>query len=160
MGETYEGYLTTGSGSDTVRLELGPDTARIVLGSRWMFVDDVPERCELRFAHRPIDERHGLLELTGASAAERDGEPEPLPDLSDEDALLPVIVEYLRVPSTAVHMHRNSQLATMRPLGYAEWNERFDLLLLTDDREGWPEHPPWEHIRYRLDKMKLARVDD
>jgi hypothetical protein len=158
--ETYEGFLWTGSGSERVTLELGADRARIVIEYRWMAQDDVPARCELRFRHRPGDNWHGRLELVDAAiAAEEKGGLVSVPELSDQDALLPLVVEYLRVPPTPVHVHPESQLVLMRPSGYAGWNDHYQLLLFMDDLEGWPEEAPWEHVRTRLDKAKLARVE-
>ncbi|RSM77806.1 hypothetical protein DMH04_34365 [Kibdelosporangium aridum] len=147
--ETFEGFLRTGSGSERVTLELTEAEARIVIEYRWMGQGDEPRRCELRFRHEP-----GKLELLSAAAG--DDELTPVPELSDGDALLPLIVEYVRVPPTPVRVHPQSQLAAMRPLGYATWNDHFDLLLLPE-LEGWPEASLWEHVRLKLDKARLAR---
>jgi hypothetical protein len=157
-GTTYTGFLHTGSGSDQVVLTVDGEAAHIAIRSRWMGLD-VPLRCELRLTHHRFDERHGVLTVnTAATAPDDDADTQPLPELTDEDALLPLTVEYLRVPDAKVYVHPESMLATMRPAGYATVNERFDLLLLVHD-EGWPEGPVWEHIRFRLDKAKLARAD-
>lgn len=157
---TYEGFLWTGSGSERVTLELGVDRALIVIKFRWMGQDAVPSRCELRFMHRPGDDWHGQLELLdAATAVDEESELVPVPELSPDDAPLPLVVEYLRVEATPVHVHPESQLVVMRPWGYADWNDHFHLLLLVDDLEGWPEGSHWEHIRTRLDKAKLARVE-
>ncbi|MCP2165321.1 hypothetical protein [Goodfellowiella coeruleoviolacea] len=156
---TYEQFLRTGSGTERVRLDLDAPHARVVVECRWMGLDDVPARCELRFRHRPDGDGYGRLELVAAAAAESsDAELTPVPELTAEDALLPLVVEYLRVGRTPVHVHPESQFAAMRPIGYADWNAHFDLLLLVDDGEGWPETPFWEHVRGRLDKAKLARI--
>jgi len=160
--ETYEAFLSTGSGSDRCTLEFAADTVRGVLRTRWMMQDDaIPVRCELRFAHQRTDPRHGLLEVMRvAIAGDDDTELTPVPIPSDDDALLPLTVEYLRMPPTVVHVHRESQLAAMRPMGFADWNEEFELLLLVDDTDGgWPDEPLWTHIRTHLDKAKLALID-
>lgn len=159
--ESYESYLSTGSGSQQVQLTLGPETAHVVLRYRWMGIDDIPARCELRFAHRPLSAQHGLLELVWVAIADDDStDPKPVPGPSEEQALLPLTIEYLRVPASAVHVHAESQLHAMRPTGYADWNETFELLLLADDTEGWPEAPLWEHVHGLLDKAKLAPAAD
>lgn len=150
--KTYAGHLLTGSSSWEVTLELDADTARIALTSRWMGQDDdLPQHVDLRFRHHPGPPHHGLLELVDADL--------PLPSADDEEtfALLPLIVEYLKVPATVVHRHPESALHGMRQLGFAVWSEEFDLVLLTDD-EGWPEDQPWSHIRQHLDKAKLRAV--
>jgi hypothetical protein len=47
----------------------------------------------------------------------------------------------------------------MESAGCAALNGSFDLLLLVCD-EGWPADTVWEHLRYRLDKARLTRVDE
>lgn len=116
---------------------------------------DRPERLELRCTHRARAGHHGVLELTAVSV---DGVDVPMP--AGDDALLPLVVEYLRVPSTSVYLHPQSPLADMGPLGYAEWTQRFDLLLLVVEDYAWPETEPWTHIRETLDKAKLETSRD
>ena len=116
---------------------------------------DRPERFELRFGHRARTGHHGILELTAATA---DGVAVPMP--TGDDALLPLVVEYLRVPSTSVYLHPQSPLADMGELGYAEWTQRFDLLLLVVEGYAWPEDEPWTQLRETLDKAKLETSRD
>jgi hypothetical protein len=152
--QRFDSFLATGSGSGSVELDLDDDTATVRLRSRWMGVDR-PERFELRFVHRARAEHHGVLELTAASA---DGTPVPPP--TGDEALLPLVVEYLRVPSTSVYLHPQSALADMGALGYAEWTRRFDLVLLVVEDYAWPEDEPWTHVREALDKAKLETTRD
>lgn len=158
--ERYLGYLRTRSGSQDLLLELAADTARAVIRYRWMGQQDVPGRCELRFRHRRVSAHHGLLELVeAATAPDDDSELQPVPALTEEQALLPLIVEYLRLPETATHIHPESALQTMSDAGYADWNRDFELLLLVDDPEGWPTDRPWSYLHSWLDKTKLARLE-
>lgn len=158
--QRYEGFLRTGSGSQRVSLELDGATARIAVDVRWMGQDDVPARRELRFTHQPGSEWYGRLELTTLAIAAESGDAlQPAPELNPDEALLPLFIEYVRVPPTPVFVHPESALAEMQPLGYARWNEHFQLILLVDDAEGWPEGVLWEDLRGRLDKAKLALVD-
>lgn len=152
--QRFDSFLATGSGSGSVELDLDTDTATVRLRSRWMGVDR-PERFELRFGHRARAGHHGVLELTSATA---DGVAVPMP--SGDDALLPLIVEYLRVPSTSVYLHPQSPLADMGRLGYAEWTQRFDLVLLVVEDSAWPEDEPWTHFREALDRAKLETTRD
>jgi hypothetical protein len=152
--QRFDSFLATGSGSGSVELDLDTDVATVRLRSRWMGVQR-PERFELRFEHRTRAEHHGVLALTGATA---DGVAVPMP--TGDEALLPLSVEYLRVPSTGVYLHPESPLADMAPLGYAEWTQRFDLLLLVVEDYAWPEAEPWVHFRETLDKAKLETTRD
>lgn len=152
--QRFDSFVATGSGSGSVELDLDTETATVRLRARWMGVEQ-PERFELRFAHRPRSEHHGLLELLAATA---DGAEVPPP--TGGQALLPLMVEYLRVPSTPVYLHPQSPLAEMGPLGYAEWTQRFDLLLLVAEEYTWPEDEPWPHLRGTLDKAKLETTRD
>lgn len=152
--QRFDSFLATGSGSGSVELDLDTDTATVRLRSRWMGVDR-PERFELRFGHRARTGHHGILELTAATA---DGVAVPMP--TGDDALLPLVVEYLRVPSTSVYLHPQSPLADMGELGYAEWTQRFDLLLLVVEGYAWPEDEPWTQLRETLDKAKLETSRD
>src|SRR5262249_44271804 len=128
--------------------------------SRWMGQDELPRRCELHWTRQRLDVHHGVLTLTAAaSAPDDDADARSLPELTDEDAILPLTVEYLQVPSTQQYVHPGSMLAAMGPAGYATYNDSFTVLLLVCD-EGWPEDPVWEHIRFRLDKARLSRTDD
>jgi hypothetical protein len=44
----------------------------------------------------------------------------------------------------------------MRPLGYATWNDEFDLVLMVHDIEGRTEQEPVAEICYAIDKKKLV----
>lgn len=156
----YVGYLRTGSGSQEVLLELGTDTAQITVLNRWPGQHEVPARCELRFRHRVISDRHGWLELVdAAAAATAEDELLPLPALSDDEVLLPLIVEYLRLPETTTFIHPGSTLHVMRAGGYAEWNDVFELLLLVNDPEGWPTSQPWPYLQDCIDKTGVTRLE-
>jgi hypothetical protein len=158
MGTGYTGFLHTGSGSDTITMTVDGDAVHITIRSRWM-AQDWPHRCELWLNHHRLAGHHGVLRVTTAATAPDDeSATTPLPELTDEDAILPLTLEYLLVGPTERYVPPSSMLAAMGPAGYATWNDTFELLLLVSD-EGWPEDPVWEHIRFRLDKARLARDD-
>src|SRR5207244_3568111 len=89
-------------------------------------------------------------------AGTRDGKPLEVVALDAEEMLLPLILEYVSVPQSPVYVHEASQLAMMRPLGYATWNDHFELLLMVHDFEGRAQKPPLLEICDAIDKKKFA----
>jgi hypothetical protein len=89
-------------------------------------------------------------------AATKDDGPFEVVTLDEEDMLLPLILEYVTVPQSPVYVHEASQLAMMRPLGYATWNDDFELVLMVHDFEGRAQKPPLTDLCDVLDKKKFA----
>lgn len=74
--------------------------------------------------------------------------------------LLPLVIEYVTVLPSPVYAHDQSQLAMMRPLGYATWNDSFELVLMVHDFEGRAAKQPLAEICDALDKKKFAAWSD
>jgi hypothetical protein len=161
-GETFTGHFGTGSGSDTVKLEVGAGDQLVVrLRSRWM--GRPPFDAVLACTRVAGDDVFGWIRPDRLALIEGDVEKDvPIPDLPS-----PPIVEYIRRPESTLTIPEDGTLATMRSLGYATWDDVWHLLLWLHpyvedpiDEEGddyWNDRL-WLRALRLLDKRRLALI--
>jgi hypothetical protein len=153
--QRYLHYLRTGSGSDCVEIQLDDDVAVIAIRRHWMGMG--LKRYRLACRHGALSDCYGRLTVERAEAAAGEDEPFEVIAFDDEEGiLLPLVIEYLTVPRSPVHVPEHSQLTMMRPLGYATWNDSFELALMVYDFEGRAQGPTLSDICDALDKKKFA----
>jgi len=153
----YRHFLKTGSGSNSIDLACDETAAELNITTRWM--GDGEKRYRLECEHRGLSDSFGLLIVQRLEAAIGEGVSLQPVALDPEEILLPLVIEYLRVPKTPVYVHEESQFVMMQPAGYAEWNEHFELVLLVHDYEWRAQSSPLIDICEALDKRKLEQVD-
>ena len=149
----YRHFLRTGSGSNSIDLTLDGAAGHVSIATRWM--GEGLKQYKLACEHRSISDSFGLLVVQKIEAAIGEGASFEAIALDPEEVLLPLVIEYLRVPKAPVYVHEESQLAMMGPGGYASWNEHFELVLLVHDFEWRAESSPLKEICAVLDKRKL-----
>jgi hypothetical protein len=150
----YLNFLRTGSGSDEIRICLNGDASQILIRRKWMGSE--PKQYKLACRQHELSTDFGLLTVDRIEAAMGDSGPFELVALNEEEVLLPLVVEYAKVLPSPVYVHEESQLAAMAPLGYASWNESFDLILMVHDFDWRAESEPLTDICSALDKRKFA----
>jgi hypothetical protein len=150
----YLSFLRTGSGSDEIEIHLDGQAVEITIQRHWMGSD--LKRYKLTCRQHTLSTSFGLFVVESVEGATgKDGAFEVItPD--EEEMLLPLVIEYVMVSSSPVYVHDRSQLTMMRPLGYATWNDTFDLVLMVHDFEGRTEKQPMAEICYAIDKKKFA----
>src|SRR5260221_4440668 len=137
----YEHHLHTGSGWTKAILSLSDDSiATTYFDSRWMYPG--VKRYRITWSHTKLSEAYGLLKLY---AIERytslDSDVTVIeyldqifcePDFDEERRAFyrSVTYEYILLPKSEVWIPDDMALDEMRAMGYADWHERFDLVLL------------------------------
>jgi hypothetical protein len=150
----YLHYLQTGSGSNRVDVQFGDEVVEVAIRMHWM--GSGLKRYKLTCRHHRLSDSFGLFAVERVEAATEDDAPLEVIALNEEEMLLPLIIEYVTVPQGPVYVHEQSQLIMMRPLGYATWNDSFELVLMVYDFEGRAQEPPLSEICDVLDKKKFA----
>lgn len=150
----YMHYLRTGSGTTEVQLRLEPDSAELDILSHWMLTG--LQRFKLSCRRVKHSDVFGALLVEQIEIATQEDGPFQALTLNEEELLLPLVIEYLTVPQCPVLVHDASQLIMMRQLGYATWNDFFDLVLMVHDFEWRAEKSPLLDICSAIDKKKFA----
>jgi hypothetical protein len=150
--EHFRHELHTGSEVEFIDLWLDGPRGRIEVAYAAM---GVPGRgYRLSCAHQPLSPGFGLLEVEQAESRIAEGEFAVI-ELDEEQILLPLVVEYLRVPPSPVFVHGASSLAFTGSI-----TAEFSLMLAVYDLDGRPETGSLREIYDHLDKKKLAQEAD
>jgi hypothetical protein len=150
----YLSYLHTGSGSDHVEIQIDEEAVEIRIRRRWM--GSGLKRYKLTCRQHTLSASFGLFVVERVEAAIGEGGPFETITLTEEEILLPLVIEYVTVSSSPVFVHEQSQLVVMRPLGYATWNDSFEMVLMVHDFEGRAETQPIAEICDAIDKKKFV----
>jgi hypothetical protein len=152
--ERFLYHFWTGCGSNRVELTIDGGSASLSVRTNWM--GDGLKRYKLRCAHRALSPAFGVLVTEAIEVAVGTDAPFAPVTIDPEEFLLPLVIEYVRVPTSPVYVHDESQSVAAAPLGYAGWNETFEVALLVHDFEGRAESAPLAEICNTIDKVKLA----
>jgi len=164
--------LWTGSGRTEVTFSFADDdTAKIVFYSRWMGSEF--KRYKLQFDHKKYSETYGVLSLRSIERCPSVDTDEVvaedirklianlnIPEDEIDESYCEIRYEYIRLSNNEPYIPDEPDLEMMRPLGYAGWNDTFDLILLLHYAapmfiEGFEQTSFGETLRM-LDKMKFA----
>jgi hypothetical protein len=135
--ETYEHELWTGSGSTraTLQFEASGDI-ECELHMRWMGSDE--HLYHLSGRYEQLSGSYGRIFIRQITVQRITRFPRPAtPAESTTEEVDPfalgtdLMYEYLKAARSPVLYHPGEDLTLMRPLGYAGWNEHFDLVLIT-----------------------------
>src|SRR5919108_169402 len=157
MDRHYEHYLCTGSGWTHAVLSFGADnTAVIYYDARWMGSE--LNRCKLTWAHDPQSQSYGLLRLssieryvdveTNKTVPENLDELVNAPDEESREFYRGITYEYIVLPKSEVWIADGPDYEQMAALGWAQWHESFDLVLLL--------HFSIAMIKGKLDETRLG----
>jgi hypothetical protein len=146
--EHFRYELHTGCGAEVIDLWLDGSRGRIEVASAAM--GEPGRGYRLSCAHQPLSPGFGILEVEQAEARAAEADFAPV-ELDEEQMLLPLIVEYLRVPPSPVFVHGASSLAFKGSI-----TPEFSLMLAVYDYDGRPEDGALREIYDHLDKKKLA----
>ena len=184
--EVYEYYLWTGGfGKTSVKLILHGDGSAEI-----MFVQHSEHTYSLHGRYERWSEGYGWVRISHVEHTYKPVFP-PETEATTTDVHIEVfevelIYEYVKLTATPFYHHPQDALTEMRDLGYAGWNESFDLLLMPTPfmyevleatqyqlEEGTPSGtPPPDYLPYltaetvsqlhdlvyELDHIKLARI--
>jgi hypothetical protein len=150
----YLSYLRTGSGSDEIEVQTEGPSAEISIRRHWM--GSGLKRYKLACRQRALSASFGLFVVERIEAAFDEDGPFQTTTLDEEEILLPLVIEYVTVSASPVYVHDQSDLVMMRPLGYATWNDSFELVLMVHDFDGRTEKEPLADICDAIDKKKFA----
>lgn len=150
----YLNYLRTGSGSDEIALQIEDAAAEINIRRNWM--GSGLQRYKLACRQQTLSTSFGLFVVERVEAAKGEDGPWEVVELDEEDALLPLVIEYVTVSTSPVYVHDHCQLAMIRPLGYASWNESFELVLMVHEFEDRATKWPLVDICDAIDKKKFV----
>jgi hypothetical protein len=150
----YINYIQTGSGSDSIEVEIDRDAVEISIRRHWM--GSGLKRYRLTCRRHELSTSFGLFVVERVESAFGKDTPFEVVTLDEAEMLLPLVIEYVIVPQSPVFVHDASAIAGMRPMGYATWNDEFDLVLMVHDIEGRTEQEPVADICYTIDKKKLV----
>lgn len=147
MTTVYEHLLWTGSGRNKATLSISDEEAELVYSSDWMGLGN--HQWTLRFAHRQVSPRYGILILQSAEyhhnpkrkkddTLQKRGEivskahiPENPTELDDLNPL-PVPYadfEYIILAGGEPWIADDPVLEDIASMGYAGWSQTFDLIL-------------------------------
>ena len=150
----YLSYLRTGSGSDEIEVRIEAPTAEISIRRHWM--GSGLKRFKLTCRQHAISACFGLFVVERVDASVAEDSPYEFLTLDEDEMKLPLVIEYMTVAESPVYVHDQSELVMMRPLGYATWNDSFELVLMVHDFEGRATKPPLAEICDAIDKKKFA----
>jgi hypothetical protein len=173
MAATYKHHMWTGSGwREVILVFTDNDTAIVEYDGRSM--GNNPLRYRSRWHHDKFSDSYGLLRLR---ALERyislDSDATTTVDLATivldadtPDELHPLYTdisfEYIRLPHSEVWIADDPGLEEMRAMGYARWNDTFDLITFFHFSaaylEGKLEGTDLGNLISGLDKTKFAVV--
>jgi len=173
MAATYKHHLWTGSGWREVILAFtDDDTALVEYDGRSM--GNNPLRYRLHWHHDKFSDTYGVLRLRSLERYESlDSDATTAVDLATivldadtPDELLPlysdISFEYIRLPHGVVWIADDPGLEEMRAMGYARWNDTFDLITFFHFSaaylEGKLEGTDLGNLISGLDKTKFAVV--
>lgn len=148
MPTVYKHRIWTGSGRNEATLTLSAEDAELIYSSDWMGLGH--HQWTLRFAHRQVSPRYGILTLQSAEyhhnpkrknedTLEKRGEvvsKSPIPENPtefDDPNPLPVPYadfEYILLAGGEPWIADDPVLEEIALMGYAGWSKRFDLILL------------------------------
>ncbi|MBO0793540.1 MAG: hypothetical protein J2P36_21680 [Ktedonobacteraceae bacterium] len=179
--ERYQHELWTGSGSTKASLQFQePGDIECELHMRSMGADECHYHLTGRYER--LSDTYGRIFIQQISVqcvdrASSGAQSSPPSEKKAEEVDLTtlgtdLIYEYIKVDRSPVFYHPDEDLTLMSPLGYAGWNEFFDLLLITDpfivqtvdtfnDAEEAPDERlqgHWRNVVYVLDKLKFAKI--
>src|SRR5262249_30531328 len=137
-----------------IEVQIEDDAVEISIRRHWMGSDTT--RYKLKCRRYALSTAFGLFVLEHVEAAIGANASFSAVTLDEEEMLLPLVIEYVTVPSSPVYVHEQSQLVAMRPLGYATWNDSFELVLMIHDFEGRASQKLIADICDVLDKRKFA----
>jgi hypothetical protein len=152
MTTKYEHWLSTGSGSHQIDLHFQDgDDVEITVNSNWMGLGK--NNSIFYCKHHAQSVACGVLYIQ--KIIENDS-------VADFSALATVpVYEYIKIPESNVFVHKDDQLFTMKSLGYATWNETFDLMLLlntfVDVEIEFAEDSHLSTLFRTLDKLKFKQ---
>jgi hypothetical protein len=152
--ERFLYHFWTGCGSNRVVLTLAGDSANLRIRTNWM--GEGLKRYNLRCGHRVLSPAFGVLVVEAIEAAVGNDAPFTPVTIDPEEFLLPLVIEYVRVPTSPVYVHEESQNVVAAPLGYAGWNETFEVALMVHDFEGRAQASPLAETCNTIDKVKLG----
>lgn len=176
MATFYQHLLWTGSGRNKAILSLSDEEAQLVYSSDWMGLGD--QQWTLRFAHRQISPRYGILRLLSAEyhhnpkrtkddTLQKRGEvvstahiPDNPTELDDPDPLpIPYAdFEYIILEGGEPRIADDPVLEEIAEMGYAGWAQTFDLILLLHYTEQTsPEHDGGTHLDEMLQKLDQCK---
>jgi len=134
MSEKYTHSLSTGSGSTTIDLLLNDDATVVVqIASNWMGIGK--HSYELSGTYKVISPAHGWLLIDAVkhkfTVNDQEQEEKLAVAIISKKA---IIVEYFKI-SPSPYLENPDDLGSMQQLGYANWNETFDLLLIVQNSD-------------------------
>jgi hypothetical protein len=167
--QKYTHFLSTGSGSNQIELVLSDDDkVAIEIAANWMGLGKHHYR--LSGSHRSLSSNYGWLDI---ELVEHSEQPDQYTPLNVSVVGIKVICEYFKIP-TSPNLEHPEDLGEMQQLGYANWNETFDLLVilqsstegnlygLTEDTDETMDEAQIKHLTralFALNKTKFMIED-
>lgn len=154
----FANYLRTNSGSDEIDIQIDDPRVEINIRRRWMGAG--VKRYKLECRCHPLSDAFGLFIVERILLATGDESPFETLTIDEEEVLLPLVIEYVTVSTSPVYVHDASQFVVMQELGYATWNDSFQLVLMVHDFDGKVTAEPLSDICDAIDKKKFAAGAD
>jgi hypothetical protein len=160
MEQKYKSYLWTGSGSYEIILSFFEDNiTHLVYTSGWMGRDK--QKYLFRCKNEALSQAHGVLRVQALEVENNSGDvtnfefDEHVDEGTDERPNKVIFFEYFKLPQREEYIIHDNVLAEMRAMGYAGWNEKFDMFLLSLFTLGLSEQSEIGGVVRSLDKTKL-----
>ena len=134
MSEKYQHFLSTGSGSTKIDLSLNDDASVISeIVSNWMGLGK--HSYELSGAYKAFSPAHGWILIDTVKHQFTSDNQEREEKLSCTIiSKKEIIIEYFKI-SSSPYLEHPSELGSMQQMGYANWNETFELLLILQNSD-------------------------
>ena len=163
--DTYVYRFWTGSGSNTAELTFFErDRAAIVFTSDWMGVRK--EQSTFSCTVHPLTPTHGLVRVLTIEGQDQQKlyRAVPFPAKGEESDLsvepdTEILYEYLILQAAEEHVQVDRVVLEISQMGYAGWNETFDLLLLLRILKNVSEEARAHKIATTLDKLEFRRME-
>lgn len=174
MTIVYKHRLWTGSGRNEATLSMSDEDAELIYSSDWMGLGH--QQWTLRFAHRRVSARYGILTLQSAEyhynpkrknedTLEKVGEiickPNESDDPADDAVNLPIPYadfEYIILEGGEPWIADEPTLEEIAGMGYAGWPQTFDLILLLHyNQQTSAEDDGGTHLDAVLQKLNQCK---
>ncbi|MGF1506732.1 MAG: hypothetical protein ACFB51_16605 [Anaerolineae bacterium] len=128
--EKYTSFLITGTGHRETTLTLDDETVHIAIKENWMGLGR--HDYVLAGRHRQLSSAHGWITIDSADhRAYGDEEVETTRSYDVKMIGGAVICEYFKI-ARSPHLEHPGELGHMQRMGYANWPDQFDLLMIVN----------------------------
>lgn len=132
MPEKFTHFISTGSGRTTIELSFNDDLSAVFhIDSKWMGLGQ--HIYEFTGKHKIISPAYGWILLSALKHQTTVDNQEEIENISI--SLIEkkeIMLEYFKIP-TSPYLENPADLGFMQEMGYANWNETFDLLVILQD---------------------------